>query len=357
MDFFNSLSEVYDAELYFEFSDPLEQTFNQQALQDRLRLRPHLLRPGWFGLKNLRVEVLSILRKKHPEMVFISEYNLLGLLVCIYKLLFQWNLRIVTICDDNLLMAQQAGRIKRLTRYVLLHVMDGVILADEKAYHWYQAKLPYRARYVHFPIIQSDEVYRLRLQEALPLAERISTQLSLFGKQLILYVGRLAEVKQVSLLIDSFQRIAPTHPKAALLVVGDGPLRQALEKQAATDLQEKRIHFVGKQEGIALLAYYNIAQLFVLPSRYEPFGTVVNEALLSGCYTLCSAVAGATCLIKEGENGSLFDPSQPELLAKKLQDALADIAPLSQLTLKPNRMTLHYSELFARLMAHLSPKG
>ena len=61
VDFFNSLSEAFDAEVYFEFSNPLEQSFDQQALQDRLRFKPHFLRPGFLGIKNLRIEVLSLL--------------------------------------------------------------------------------------------------------------------------------------------------------------------------------------------------------------------------------------------------------------------------------------------------------
>lgn len=353
VDFFNSLSEAFDAEIYFEFSNPLEQTFDQQALRERLQFTPHFLRPGFMGIKNLRLEVLSILWKKRPEVVFVSEYNLLGLLVFLFKILFHWRMRIITTCDDNLHMAQQAGKVKRLTRYCLLHGLEGVILADEQAYLWYQRTLPYKAQYVYFPIIQSDEVFRARLAQALPLATEIMTRLDMTGKKVILYVGRLAEVKQVSLLITAFQQITSHHPEARLLIVGDGPLRKALEQQAKAEREAGKVHFAGKKEGVQLLAYYNVAQLFVLPSQYEPFGTVVNEALLAGCYTLCTKVAGAACLIKPGQNGELFDPSSAEQLAALLSNALCKTHPLTHIALKNNRMNLRYEEQWKGLLQSL----
>ena len=353
VDFFNSLSEAFDAEVYFEFHDPLEQKFDQEALRQRLRFTPRYLRPGFLGIKNLRLEVLAILWRRRPEVAIVSEYNLLGLLVCLFKLLFHWKMRILTICDDNKRMAERAGRVKRLTRYVMLHLLQGVVLADEQAYRWYQRQLPYRAHYAYFPIIQPETLFRQRLAESLPTAELLAERYALKGKQVVLYVGRLAEVKQVSLLLEAIQRLPKASQSVRLLIVGDGPLREELTEAAAEGIASGLVRFVGKQEGLTLMAYYNLAQLFVLPSRYEPFGTVVNEALLAGCFTLCSQVAGAACLIEPGRNGALFDPTDPDSLGQALRKALAETPPLSAVGLKPNRMTLSYATQFKEMLAAL----
>ena len=92
------------------------------------------------------------------------------------------------------------------------------------------------------------------------------------------------------------------------------------------------------------MAYYNLAQIFVLPSLYEPFGTVVNEALLSGCYTLCSSIAGSACLIDEPQNGLVFDPSNESGLYHKLKKALMGAVGLEEIALKGNKMQIRYAE-------------
>ena len=55
-----------------------------------------------------------------------------------------------------------------------------------------------------------------------------------------------------------------------------------------------------------------------MPSKHEPFGAVVNEALLAGIYTLCSKHAGSSCLINEGENGMLINPSDNDHIRNSL---------------------------------------
>ena len=154
-------------------------------------------------------------------------------------------------------------------------------------------------------------------------------------------------------MITAFQRLCPDYPDARLLIVGDGPLRDRLVQQAATEIEAGLLFFVGKQEGLNLLAYYNVAQLFVLPSQYEPFGTVVNEALLAGCYTLCSEVAGAACLITSEQQGVLFDSTSPEPLTALLAEQLAKMPPLTHVSLKANRMSLRYGEQLRGLVQKL----
>lgn len=92
----------------------MEQAFDQEKLRKRLCFAPHFLSSGFMGIKNLRLEVLTILWKNKADVVFVSEYNLLGLLVCFYKLLFNWNLTVVSICDDNVSWLKERILLKSL---------------------------------------------------------------------------------------------------------------------------------------------------------------------------------------------------------------------------------------------------
>ena len=119
VDFFNSLNKEFDAIFYFEFGDVLEQSFAQDELRGRLEFVPRFLAPGLFGIKNLRTQVLSILKKEQPDVVFCSEYNILGLLLLVYKFLFNWKLSIFTICDDSKEIAESATLVKRCMRFIM----------------------------------------------------------------------------------------------------------------------------------------------------------------------------------------------------------------------------------------------
>ena len=354
VDFFNSLNDAFDAEFYFEFHNVLEQSFKQQALIDRLHFTPHYLKKGLFGIKNLRWQILSILRQTKPDLVICSEYNLTTVLVLLYKWLFQRSLEVISICDDSCGTAATEGLIKQWSRSLLVQRLDGIILTNLSIFNWYQTHLKRYGRLLYFPIIQKDEQVRTQLCEALPISQNIWNQQFKKGQQILLFVGRLIAIKNLHFLLEALNQIKEEYPDAILLLVGEGEEQQALQQKVVAYGLEKRVIFVGKQEGATLYAYYNLGQIFILPSYYERFGAVVNEALLAGCYTLCSSAAGAACLIQEGVNGALFDPHNVADLAQTLRMALSQTAPLQQVTVKPNQMLTSYSQYLQKLLKDFS---
>ena len=352
VDFFNALAERFDAVFYFEFLDALEQSFDQGKLKSRLTFRPNYLRKGFGGIKNLRLDVWRILRREKPDLVLISEYNLLGLLVGLYKLVCQRRLRVVTVCDDNLDMARGASFVKRLTRGVMARYLSAVVLVDGKVKAWYEANVP-GPRYLFFPILQDEEAFRGRLRAALPEARSLAAHEGWVGKRVVLYVGRLAKVKNLPLLLAAFRAVHEAFPDARLSLVGDGDERGELERLTSEYGLEEVTRFAGKLEGEALMARYALGDLFVLPSVYEPFGTVVNEALMAGCLVCCSSVAGASCLI-DSSNGVLFDPNDERELAEAMTRTLERLPAGNRLdALKPSRMIYSYRDLMEKLLEDL----
>jgi glycosyltransferase involved in cell wall biosynthesis len=117
----------------------------------------------------------------------------------------------------------------------------------------------------------------------------------------VLLVGRLAKEKNVGLVVSSYHAIKARVPSAKLVLVGDGPLRKALE-EACPDA-----HFAGVRKGEDLAAHYASADLFLFPSLTETFGNVVPEALASGLAVLSYGCAAAQELIASGHNGVLVN--------------------------------------------------
>jgi glycosyltransferase involved in cell wall biosynthesis len=117
-----------------------------------------------------------------------------------------------------------------------------------------------------------------------------------------------------------------------LVFAGDGPLKPALEEEAARLGILERVRFLGFVNQSSLPAVYSAADLLILPSEHEPFAVVVNEAMLCGCAVAVSDRVGARFdLVRPGENGFVFRCGEIEELAGILREALADRPRLRQM--------------------------
>jgi glycosyltransferase involved in cell wall biosynthesis len=114
-------------------------------------------------------------------------------------------------------------------------------------------------------------------------------------------------------------------PGSHLVYAGEGPLRRELERQAKSLGLADRVHFLGFKNQSELPAVYRASDLLVLPSEYEPFGVVVNEAMLCGCAAAVSNRVGAgRDLISTGVNGFVFPYADINAVANTLREALSD---------------------------------
>ena len=115
----------------------------------------------------------------------------------------------------------------------------------------------------------------------------------------VMCVGRLAPEKNLTDLVSAYQAMRRSRPRTRLVLVGDGPARQAL--QAACP----EVIFTGSRTGTDLAAHYASADAFLFPSLTETFGNVTPEAMASGLPVLAYDYAAAAQLIEHGDNGLL----------------------------------------------------
>ena len=121
----------------------------------------------------------------------------------------------------------------------------------------------------------------------------------------VLYVGRLAAEKNLGLLLQAFEQIRLHRPNARLVVVGDGPIRNAMQAQCPDGI------FTGFQRGEDLAACYASSDLFLFPSLTETFGNVTTEAMASGLALVAFDDAAAGQLVRHGHNGMLARKNEP----------------------------------------------
>lgn len=105
--------------------------------------------------------------------------------------------------------------------------------------------------------------------------------------------------------------------RAAILLLGHGELREQLEAFARE--HALNVHFAGFVNQAALPRYYAAGDVFVLPSVYEPRGSVVNEAMACGLPVICTdAFGGIGDIVRDGENAMIFPAGDADALARDL---------------------------------------
>jgi len=141
---------------------------------------------------------------------------------------------------------------------------------------------------------------------------------------IFLFVGRLSEQKSLDTLLEAFKIVSSRIPGAKLRLVGGGQLEGFLRDLSHKLCIADRVEFVGGLDLDKLSDEYAGATCLVLPSRCEPWGLVVNEALHFGCPVVVSDNCGCVPeLIVDGVTGLVFSTDNIQELAKKLLDAVS----------------------------------
>ncbi len=140
--------------------------------------------------------------------------------------------------------------------------------------------------------------------------------------RIVLFIGALDRAhyfKGVGVLLEAVSRTPGKSVK--LLVVGEGDLRPAYQKQAAALGLSERVLFCGRVSDAELPAHYGLCDLLVLPSTTmgEAFGLVLLEAMACGKPVIASDLPGVRSVVSDGESGLLVSPGDAGDLAERLQ--------------------------------------
>ncbi len=142
------------------------------------------------------------------------------------------------------------------------------------------------------------------------------------GKRMI-FVGRLAAVKGVAVLLRAFANIRKDHPEAELVLIGDGDERPRLEALAVELGLDKSV-FIGSKTQDEVAEELSQSDLFVLASFAEGVPVVLMEAMASGLPVITTQIAGIPELVEEGTHGLLVSPSAGDELEQAIRSLLDD---------------------------------
>lgn len=351
IDFFNDLYGAFDTRVCLQYWNLRDQTFDYDKIYKQFAFRPQYLKEVCrLGARSIWGGYWKHLDEFAPDIVLVSEFNQITIVVLLHRWLKRKKYKVISICDDSYNMVAENNDFSifhKLARRLVVPHLDNLILVEPKVTEWYKG---HYGMGICFPIIKREEKARGEYEAALPVSRELVHKHELEKKNVFLFVGRLVEIKNVDSIILAFSKL--DQKKNVLVVVGDGPEREKLERLSA-ELGTK-VLFAGRLEGEQLNAWYNVASCFVLASYQEPFGAVTNEALLAGCYVLVSNKAGSSSLVEEGVNGYTFSPMDVDELAQKMEQVqLLGNNPCAYKKVRKNRMSMGYEECMNALIRRL----
>jgi glycosyltransferase involved in cell wall biosynthesis len=296
-------------------NDP-QQKFNQVELQSRLKCNVIYLKKGFdIFHRAIRFDVVKHLKKIRPDVVFVNEYGATTIVIVLLKLLYKYS--IISTTSDNEIIFLKTGWIRNIIRSYVIGSSHGLIVYSDRVKQLYESKYE-KIKVLVCPNIQNPNTLLSLSSELDDISKKYLNKYNDTNIK-ILYVGRLSMEKNLFSLIESLYRIQ-LPLGITLYIVGDGELRSSLieynNKLTLLKTSNRKVQFVGRFDGADLYAWYRYCDFLVLPSTHEPYGAVVNEALIFGIPVLCSSNAGAIHLVSNGVNGLVYNPKNDNLSEK-----------------------------------------
>ena len=339
---YRALAALPDIELtVFYLSDQGLDGYFDAGFQKQIRwdvdllggYRSVFLESGKDGRKNLSIfrmpdrHFLQQLAKDRYDVIWAHGYQDINIIVA--KLITLLQHKAFLVREDTTLLEPRSRMVLALKR-----LMFGLVFCGAKSGGLFTG-VNSRAHFKHFGVKEArlfpalhcvDDLAFTQSARALkPTRQRIRENFGITDDApVVCFCGKLIELKQPFRLIEAFARVAVRHP-CWLLLAGTGPL--SAEVKAFCDAQgvSDRVIHAGFLNQSQLPSAYAAADLFVLPSRTETWGLVVNEAMHFALPIIVSDHVGcAPDLVKDGINGYVVPAMNTEKLSEAMEKLLTD---------------------------------
>ncbi|MDP3798988.1 MAG: glycosyltransferase family 4 protein [Polaromonas sp.] len=219
-------------------------------------------------------------------------------------------------------------------RHLTYRRLDAVAALTSESADWLKTRLGIRRVWV----IPNAAPWPLPSQQPRLSPESICPA----GRHLLLAVGRLHRQKGFDWLLESFEGLAKKYPNWDIVILGEGPLRSALEAQRRTLGLEARVFLPGRVGNLGV--WYDRAELYVMSSRFEGFGNTLAEALTYGVPAISfNCDTGPRDIVRHEIDGLLVPPEDVAGLARAMDRMMGN----ADLRLQFSRRAVEARERFS----------
>ena len=197
--------------------------------------------------------------------------------------------------------------VEYLTKFYCDTTATELIVPTNKTYRLFKENYKFEKNIHIIPTgIEVDRFFKENVNKK--EVDRLRKNLSLSKRDtVIIFVGRLAQEKNIEFLLNAEKKIINNHSNIKLLIVGDGPDKEKLEMFSRKLGIEKNVIFTGKVAWDDMPVYYQLANFFATASKTETQGLTVIEAMAAGITPICIRDEAFLTAITDNLNGFIFD--------------------------------------------------
>jgi len=323
----------------YKWDTPLLEGYKYTFLKNNYKGHPF---NGYFGLTNF--DIFSILKNEKYDLVMTHGWHQFSNFLVFLAAKFN-GINFSIRGETPAMYENDKVGFKRFLRKIFLTQMfqrvDSFFYMGHQNYLFYRAFNIEKNKLFHTPYsVDNEYFYNCHKSNNI---ENIKKSIGIKNNDpVFLFSGKLINRKQPEMVIKAFEivrKIIPCH----LVIVGDGEMKKNLMSYQLEN-KVKNVFFMGFVNQSKIHEYYSIADIFVLPSYYETWGLVVNEAMCCECAILVSTLVGSSYdLLVEGENGYSFDSFSLSDLVKKMTTISSDIGNLAGLKIKSRKIIQNFS--------------
>lgn len=325
------------------FSPGFENSFTVKVVGEMTFVDTAKSKTGYNqGFINASPAIASELLHFKPDVIFTSAFSIWTVFALLLKPLGRW--RVVIVYDGSSpIVDYRDSKLRTSLRRLLSRFTDAFITNSLTGKAYLTEFLGVNPRIVFTRPYQVPDTTALLKQ-----TEMVNLDFSQLPRPVFLFTGQVIPRKGVAQLLQACKILRDRGcSHYTLLIVGNGEQRQQLETFCQLEELTDCVRWLGWVNYGQLGAYFHSADVFILPTLEDVWGMVILEAMTFAKPILCSKWAGASEMVIEGENGLLFDSSQPEEIAAAMARLINQPELIHRLGQRSEELIVHHTPVNA----------